>query len=222
MIPPEADARVRGAHGRGAGHLRQAVRSGLPGAVHGRAAGAVAEGDARADPRDARITRRRVDYEYERAGTASIFMFTRAAGGLASGERACERKTKIDWASRDGARCWKADTPRAEKVILVCDNLNTHTKGAFYEAFEPSRARRVGPAAGVPPHAQARQLAEHRRERTEFADAAVRGRPALRRRRRRCAQETAAWSNDVNGHATRRRLANEDRRRADQTEKCLP
>ena len=30
-----------------------------------------------------------------------------------------------------------------EKVILVCDNLNTHTKGAFYEAFEPSRAREL-------------------------------------------------------------------------------
>jgi DDE superfamily endonuclease len=29
----------------------------------------------------------------------------------------------------------------AEKVILVCDNLNTHTKGAFYEAFEPAKAR---------------------------------------------------------------------------------
>ena len=30
-----------------------------------------------------------------------------------------------------------------EKVILVCDNLNTHTKGAFYEVFEPSRAREL-------------------------------------------------------------------------------
>src|SRR5260370_27462196 len=29
----------------------------------------------------------------------------------------------------------------AEKVILVCDNLNTHTKGAFYEAFKPQKAR---------------------------------------------------------------------------------
>jgi hypothetical protein len=31
--------------------------------------------------------------------------------------------------------------PSAQKVILVCDNLNTHTKGAFYEAFEPATAR---------------------------------------------------------------------------------
>ena len=31
----------------------------------------------------------------------------------------------------------------AEKVILVCDNSNTHTKGAFYEAFEPERARSI-------------------------------------------------------------------------------
>lgn len=31
-----------------------------------------------------------------------------------------------------------------EKVIVLCDNLNTHTKGAFYETFEPERARRLG------------------------------------------------------------------------------
>ena len=31
----------------------------------------------------------------------------------------------------------------AEKVIWVCDNLNTHTKGAFYEAFEPEKARQI-------------------------------------------------------------------------------
>ena len=92
-------------------------------------------------------------------------------------------KTKVDWAIEDGAACWKAATPTCEKVILVCDNLNTHTKGAFYEAFEPERARRLVRRHRVLLHAQARQLAEHRRERIEFADAPVRRRPPLRRHR---------------------------------------
>ena len=83
---------------------------------------------------------RRVDYEYEyeRAGTASIFIVLRAVGGLASshGAKAAERR----WI---GLKRWRAycelATSRQRKVILVCDNLNTHTKGAFYEH---SRRRR--------------------------------------------------------------------------------
>jgi hypothetical protein len=82
---------------------------------------------------------RRVDYEYERAGTASIFMFCEP---LAGWRQVCvrERRTKVDWAQemesllRTRYRC-------VEKVVLVCDNLNTHTKGAFYEAFKPATAR---------------------------------------------------------------------------------
>ncbi len=42
------------------------------------------------------------------------------------------------WASRSAAAGRYSD---AEKVILICDNLNTHTKGAFYEVFKPERAR---------------------------------------------------------------------------------
>jgi hypothetical protein len=50
------------------------------------------------------------------------------------------RKTKVDWAV-EMARLLEGRYAKWEKVILVCDNLNTHTKGAFYEAFEPERAR---------------------------------------------------------------------------------
>ena len=50
------------------------------------------------------------------------------------------RKTKVDWAL-EIARLLEGRYAACEKVILVCDNLNTHTKGAFYEAFEPERAR---------------------------------------------------------------------------------
>lgn len=84
---------------------------------------------------------RRVDYEYERAGTASIFMFCEPLSGWRQ-VSVRERRTKIDWAC-EVEELLRTRYASAEKVILVCDNLNTHTKGAFYEAFEPEKARRV-------------------------------------------------------------------------------
>ena len=82
---------------------------------------------------------KRVDYEYERAGTATIFMFAEPLAGWRE-VAVRERKTKIDWAS-EVARLLEGRYRDCQKVILVCDNLNTHTKGAFYEAFDPKRAR---------------------------------------------------------------------------------
>lgn len=82
---------------------------------------------------------RRVDYEYERAGTASIFMFCEPLAGWRQ-VRVRARRTKVDWAV-EVAELLQGRYADAEKVILVCDNLNTHTIGAFYEAFEPAMAR---------------------------------------------------------------------------------
>ena len=82
---------------------------------------------------------KRVDYEYERAGTATIFMFTEPLAGWRE-VTVRPRKTKVDWAL-EIAQLLEGRYAACEKVILVCDNLNTHTKGAFYEAFEPERAR---------------------------------------------------------------------------------
>ena len=84
---------------------------------------------------------RRVDYEYERAGTASIFMFCEPLSGWRE-VSVRERRTKVDWA-QEVERLLRTRYPSAVQVILVCDNLNTHTKGAFYEAFEPEQARRL-------------------------------------------------------------------------------
>jgi hypothetical protein len=93
-------------------------------------------------PIDATIKHpRRIDYEYERAGTANIFMFTEPLSGWREAT-ARESKTKIDWAF-EMARLLDGRYKTCDKVVLVCDNLNTHTKGAFYEAFEPSRARQL-------------------------------------------------------------------------------
>ena len=84
---------------------------------------------------------RRVDYEYERAGTACIFMFAEPLSGWRRVSARLQR-TKIDWAfeMEELLRTKYAD---AEKVILVCDNLNTHTRGAFYEAFSAEKAREL-------------------------------------------------------------------------------
>jgi len=84
---------------------------------------------------------RRVDYEYERAGTASIFMFCEPLSGWRQ-VSVRERRTKIDWA-QEVAELLRTRYASAEQVILVSDNLNTHTKGAFYEAFEPEVARAI-------------------------------------------------------------------------------
>ena len=82
----------------------------------------------------------RVDYEYERLGTASIFMFAEPLSGFRQA-RARERRTKVDWA-QEVADLLDTRYAESDRVTLVCDNLNTHTKGAFYEAFEPDQARR--------------------------------------------------------------------------------
>jgi hypothetical protein len=81
----------------------------------------------------------RVDYEYERSGTASIFMFAEPLAGYRQAT-ARPRRTKVDWALEVGNLL---DTRYAncKRITLVMDNLNTHTKGAFYEAFAPEQAR---------------------------------------------------------------------------------
>lgn len=84
---------------------------------------------------------RRVDYEYERAGTASIFMFTEPLAGWRE-VQVREHRTKADWAV-EMARLLRTRYQAVEKVILICDNLNTHTPGAFYEAFPADQAREL-------------------------------------------------------------------------------
>ena len=138
---------------------------------------------------------KRVDYEYERAGMASVFMF---AEPLAAWREVVvrERRTKVDWAI-EMARLLEGRYAACHKVIVVCDNLNTHTKGAFYEAFEPERARslvRRIEFCYTPKHGSWLNIAEN--ELSAMTRQCVTGRrfndvPMLR-------QETAAWSSDIN------------------------
>jgi len=83
----------------------------------------------------------RADHEYERGGTANVFLAFEPLAGVRH-TQATEQRTKADW-----ARFMKGllDGPyaAAAKVVLVQDNLNTHVPSFFYEAFEPAEARRL-------------------------------------------------------------------------------
>lgn len=84
---------------------------------------------------------RRVDFEYERAGTACIFMFAEPLSGWRKVTVRPQRK-KVDWAI-EMENLLSGRYADAKKIILVSDNLNTHTPGAFYEAFPPDKAREL-------------------------------------------------------------------------------
>jgi len=83
----------------------------------------------------------KVDSEYVREGTCSIFIFTEPLGGWRYA-KALPHRTKVDWAKQVK---WVLDKryPEAEKVVLVMDNLNTHTISSLYEAFLPEEAFRI-------------------------------------------------------------------------------
>jgi DDE superfamily endonuclease len=82
---------------------------------------------------------RKEDSEYVRCGTCSIFVW---AEPMAGRRRVVARRqrTRIDWA-HEVDQLLTIDYPDAERVLLVMDNLNTHTLGSLYEAFEPAKAR---------------------------------------------------------------------------------
>jgi len=83
----------------------------------------------------------KVDYEYERHGTANIFMCTEPLNGTRH-VRVTAHRTAVDWAHeiRD---LLEVRYPEAARVRLVCDNLNTHGIGSLYEAFPPAKAREL-------------------------------------------------------------------------------
>lgn len=83
----------------------------------------------------------RYDYEYERLGTAVNFMLTEPLGGWRK-VNVRRSKTAIDTAE-EIKELLDIDYPHAEKVVLVWDNLNTHTPASLYKAFEPVEARRL-------------------------------------------------------------------------------
>jgi hypothetical protein len=83
----------------------------------------------------------RVDYEYERNGTAANFMFTEPLGSWRK-VNVRQQKTSVDWAN-EIKELLDQDYPQVQKVVLICDNLNTHKIASLYEAFEPQEALRL-------------------------------------------------------------------------------
>ena len=81
------------------------------------------------------------DYEYERNGTGNLFMFFAPLEAWRH-VKVTDRRTMIDF-----ARCMRdlvdLHFPKAEKIVLVMDNLNTHKLASLYKAFEAAEARRI-------------------------------------------------------------------------------
>ena len=83
----------------------------------------------------------REDYSYIRLGTCSIFICTEPLAGWRYAHASAQR-TKKDWAHHIQ---WLLNEqyPTAEKIVLVMDNLNTHTISSLYETFSPDTAFRL-------------------------------------------------------------------------------
>jgi hypothetical protein len=137
----------------------------------------------------------RVDYEYERRGTANLFLWCEPLGGRRH-VRVTERRTRVDWAHtiRDLV---DIHYPAAEKIVLVQDNLNTHTPGSLYEAFPPAEAKRLADKLEIhytPKHGSWLNIAE--------LELSVLARQCLDRRipdRDTLEREVAAWETERNG-----------------------
>ena len=139
------------------------------------------------------------DYEYVRNGVANLFMISEPLAGQREVE-VTDRRTKKDY-----ALCLRkiADEmyPDAEIVVLVQDNLNTHSLASLYEAFEPAEARRLMKRFEVhytPKHGSWLDMAE--------IELGILGRQCLARRIENVdtlRREVAAWKTDRNSASTK-------------------
>jgi hypothetical protein len=140
------------------------------------------------------------DSEYERRGTANVFMAVEPLAGQRT-TQVTERRTRIDWASFVQMLLTTV-YPLAEKVVLVMDNLNTHGIASLYEAFAPEVARALAARLEIhhtPKHGSWLNMAE-----TELS---ILSRQCLDRRlddRNLMAQEVAAW--EATRNAARARI----------------
>jgi DDE superfamily endonuclease len=136
----------------------------------------------------------RFDYEYERNGVCALFMLNEPLRGWREVVVA-DQRTAIDFAHVI-KHLVDVHYPHAERIVLVMDNLNTHTPGSLYEAFEPTEARRLMDKLEIhytPKHASWLNMAE-----TELSvltgqclDRRIPDRPTL-------VGEVTAWTHDRN------------------------
>jgi DDE superfamily endonuclease len=116
----------------------------------------------------------RHDPEYARDGVVNLFLLSEPLRGRRH-VRLSARRTRIDF-----AHCIKdlvdVHYAEAERIILVMDQLNTHSPASLYEAFPPAEAKRLADKLEIH-YTPARQLAEHGRDRVECAATPVPGPP---------------------------------------------
>jgi hypothetical protein len=136
-----------------------------------------------------------VDFEYVREGMCTVWMFVEPLGGWRS-VRVSETKKAIDWAEQVRQL---VDDPRsadAERITLVCDNLNTHSFASLYQAFAPEEAMRLMRKLEIvhtPKHGSWLNMAE--------PELSVLSRQCLGRRiptQAEVATEAAAWEHNRN------------------------
>lgn len=136
----------------------------------------------------------RYDYEYKRNGVANLFVIFEPLAGKRH-VKVTERRTKKDWAV-----CMRQMVDEiysdAEQLVLVMDNLNTHTKASLYEAFEPAEAKRIADKLEIhytPKHGSWLNMAE--------IEISVLSRQCLAERMgnmKRLAREAVAWAEQRN------------------------
>ncbi len=103
----------------------------------------------------------RFDYEYERNGVCAVFMLNEPLRGWREVVVA-DQRTAIDFA-HVVKHLVDVHYPDAERIVLVMDNLNTHTPGSLYEAFAPTEAKRLADKLEIhytPKHASWLDMAE--------------------------------------------------------------
>ena len=83
----------------------------------------------------------RIDHEYERAGSANLMLWVAPHLGQ-RGVRIANQRTRVEWAEAMRALV-EEDFPHAERIVLVVDNLNTHSAAALYHTFPAPLARRI-------------------------------------------------------------------------------
>ncbi len=140
----------------------------------------------------------RVDYEYERKGTANIFIFAEPLRGW-RWTQVTRHRTRTDWA-RAVKELLDVHYPDVRVVRLVMDNLNTHTIGSLYETFEPAEARRLSQRLEIhytPKHGSWLNIAEIELQvlSAQCLDRRIDGRAKLSR-------EVAAWTERRNASIT--------------------
>jgi hypothetical protein len=138
---------------------------------------------------------KRIDNEYIREGTCSIFIFVEPLRGWRD-IAARERRTGIDWAQETKRMIERY--PEAEKIRLIMDNLNTHTIASFYKAFSAPEARELAKRLEIhytPKHGSWLNIAE--------IELSVLERQCLGRRIPNIEllrQELSAWNKDRNAN----------------------